>query len=137
MNLILNFFPLAETSFADIDLEYHEEVVSGGIPMWIYAVVAIVIVGIGLAVFASMNRTPTILNTPLGMLHELCKVHRVNRRGRRLLEQMAEVASLNHPAILFAGPEHLDACVKQTQDSIDYQSKHASTLGMLRRKLYC
>ena len=135
MNLTLNF-PLAETSFADINVGYQEEVVSGGLPIWIYAVIAMVIVAITVAVIAWRNQTPTILNTPLGMLHELCKAHRVNRQGRRLLEQMSEAASLANPATLFTGPEHLDACVKQTQNSIDYRSKHASTLSILRRKLY-
>lgn len=129
-------FPLAETSMADVSLGYREDVVATGVPVWIYAVVAIVIVGIGMAVFAWVNRTPTILNTPLGLLHELCKAHRVNGRGRRLLEQMAQTASLDHPAILFAGPEHFEACIKQTQGSINYQSTHASTVAILRRKLY-
>ena len=97
---------------------------------------AIVVVAIGVAVFAWVNRSPKILNTPLGLLHELCKVHRINRSGRRLLEQMAEAASLDHPAILFAGREHLESCIKQTQTRIDYKKQHASTLGLLRRKLY-
>lgn len=135
MNLI-NHFVFAETSIADVSLGYREEVVASGVPMWIYAAVAIAFIAIGAAVYAWINRTPTILNTPLGMLHELCKAHRVNRRGRRLLEQMAEAASLDHPAILFAGPEHLESCIKQTQGRIDYKTEHASTLGVLRRKLY-
>lgn len=121
---------------ADVSLGYREDVVAVGVPMWVYAAAAIVVIGILMVVFVWINRTPTILNTPLGLLHELCKSHRVNRRGRRLLEEMAEAASLDHPAILFAGPEHLEACIKQTQSSIDYRTEHASTLAILRRKLY-
>jgi hypothetical protein len=135
MNLILSF-PLAETTLADVSMEYREVAVDSGIPMWAYAAAAIGLAAIGFAVFAWINRSPAILNTPLGMLHELCKTHHISGRGRRLLECIAQEASLDHPAILFAGPEHFEACVDQTRSSIDFQSKHASTLGMLRRKLY-
>lgn len=135
MNFSLTF-PLAETSFADVSLDYQEAVVARGFPIWGVAVLIAVAVAIGVAVWAFRNRSPEILDTPLGLLHELCKTHRIGGKGRRLLQRMAEEASMDHPAMLFAGPEHLDSCIQHTRDKIDFESKHASTIGRVRRTLY-
>jgi hypothetical protein len=126
----------AETSIADISLDYQEAADASGFPIWAIALFVMVAIGIGAAAWMHRSRTAEILDTPIGLMNELCKAHRIGGKGRRLLQHMAETASLDQPAMLFSGPEHLEACIQRTRDQIDYQSQHASTIGHVRRTLY-
>ena len=129
-------FPIAVTRLSDVTLQYQEEAVNTGIPVWVYGVIAVVVLAIAGILYAKANQTPTILNTPLGLLHELCKAHRITGRGRVLLEKIASEVSLKHPAGLFTAVEAFDDVVKRAAETMEYTANQKSTLSMLRRKMF-
>ena len=130
------FALLAETRMAEISLQYREEVAaptSNGI--W-YLLVPVVAVGLGLAIYKYWNREPAILNTPSGMLHELCRVHRLGQSGRVLLDRVVDEAGVEQPALVLAGLEQFNEAVERARKAINYTRKQESTLGMIRRKAF-
>ncbi len=127
---------LAETKLSDVSLEYRETITSNDMSIaWYILVPVSVALMLGL-VHHLADRPPAIVNTPLGMLHELCRVHRFRRGSRILLETIAEAAVLHHPAILFVSAKHLDDAVAQAENRIVLDKKQRATLGLIRRRLF-
>jgi hypothetical protein len=127
---------IAKTHMAEVSLEYREEVAtSTGNGTW-YLLIPVVAIAIGFIAFKYINREPPILNTPGGMLHELCRAHRINSAGRTLLERIVEEAEIQHPAIVCIGEDQFEDAVEKARPIIKYNRKQESTLGMLRRRLF-
>lgn len=127
---------LADTHMAEVSLQYREEVASNGISGLWYLLVPVVAIAIALVIYKIVDREPPILNTPQGMLHELCKVHRIKASGRILLERIAEDAELEHPAIMLLGVNQFESAVEKAGVHIKYDRRQKATLGMLRRRLF-
>ncbi|TWU49683.1 hypothetical protein [Rubripirellula reticaptiva] len=127
---------LAETKMSDVSLNYREEVAPSGIWSGWYVLVPVVIAMVAGLAYRFADRPPAIVNTPLGMLHELCRVHRIKGRSRILLETIAEAASLEHPATMFLSSGHLDDAFAQAKKRIAFDKKQMSTLGMVRRRMF-
>jgi hypothetical protein len=128
---------LAETRMAEVSLLYREEVAASTSAnnLWLWLIpVAVVLIGVIAYFFAS--RQPEILHTPMGMLHEISRAHRINFAGRTLLERIAEEAGLAQPAAMLLGPAQFDAAVEKASRTIKYDRRQQSTLGMLRRRLF-
>lgn len=121
---------------AEVSLEYREEVAtSTGNGAW-YLLIPVVAIAIGFLAFKCVNREPPVLNTPSGMLHELCRAHRIGSAGRTLLERIVEEAEIQHPAIVCIGESQFEKAVEKARPMIKYTRKQESTLGTLRRKLF-
>ena len=131
-----SFGLLGETHFAEVSLQYREQATSNNLSPWWFCVVPIVTVLAAWGVYAFVNRTPKIVNTPLGLLHELCKAHRVGRRGRVLLEDIARTNAMNQPATLFAGSSLFEDAVSKAAKTLRYNKRQNATLGLLRRRLF-
>ncbi len=127
---------LAETRMADVHLDYQEEAVSSGISVGWFCAIPLAILAIAAAIYVVVNRTPKIINTPLGLLHELCQSHRINRRGRLLLEEIAEANVMDQPAVLFAGANLFEDAVREAGKKHRFDKRKEATLGMLRRRLF-
>ncbi|TWU59021.1 hypothetical protein Poly51_18060 [Rubripirellula tenax] len=127
---------LAETTMSDVSLNYREEVVPDGISMFWYALIPIAITIVAGLIYQFADRPPAIVNTPLGMLHELCRVHRIKGKSRELLEAIAESAAIEHPAIMFLSANHLDETVEKAKKRMTFDKKQSSTLGMVRRRMF-
>ena len=136
---MLNFpasFLIAETRMAEVSLQYREEAASNGTSGWWYLLIPFAAVGIALVIHYIGSRPPAIVNTPDGLLHELCKVHRLSTSGRILLELIADEAELAHPATLFLGEMQFDEAVRKIGDRITYDRHQQATLAVLRRRLF-
>lgn len=59
-----------------------------------------------IAQFADSKRT---YQRPTWLFHQLCGAHRLNRRDRRALKNLAEHLELNQPALLFVKPEYFSS----------------------------
>ena len=70
------------------------------------------------------------------MLHELCKVHRINSNGRILLELIAEEAELEHPAQMLISEHAFDRAIQRAGQHIEYDRRKQSTLAGLRQDLF-
>ncbi len=127
---------LAETHMAEVSLQYREDVATGGISGLWYLLIPVALVAIAAMIYKIVDRPPAIVNTPLGMLHELCRVHCVNGPGRRLLEQIAEEAGLEHPGTMFLGVTQFEAAVEAAGRCIKYGRREDAILSSLRRRLF-
>lgn len=136
-NLSLSSFALvAETHLADVSFDYREEVVDTSVSPIYFVVAVIAVATISLVVYYVINRGPAIVNTPLGMLHELCRAHRIKGRSRVVMEQIAEAAGLEHPAVMFLSQARFDAAVAAAKRKVSFDAKQTSALGLVRRKLF-
>ncbi len=131
-----NLLIVAETRMAEVSLQVREEVASNGTSGWWYILIPFAATGIACAIRYLGNRPPAIVNTPDGLLHELCKVHRVNASGRVLLDLIAEEAELEHPATMFIGLPQFEDAVSKAGKHITYDRRRQATLAMLRRQLF-
>lgn len=128
--------PLAETHMAQVSHQYREEIASSGTSGWWYILIPFAATGIASLIHYVGNRPPAIVNTPAGMLHELCKAHRINSRGRALLELIAEEAELEHPATMLVGPGQFEQAVEKAGEHLQYDRRKLATLQALRQRLF-
>ena len=127
---------LAETRLAEISLQYREEVASGsGFSFW-YVLIPIALAAIGLTAFYFSDRPPVVTNTPQGLLHELCRAHKIRGLGRRLLERITEDADLDHPAIVFTDRKQFELAVTSASQHAGFSKRDENTIGALRRRLF-
>ncbi len=127
---------LAETHMAEVSLQFREEVAAGrSFDLW-YLLIPVAAIAIATVIYRIANRPPAIVNTPQGMLHELCRAHRVGTKGRLLLDRIAEEANLEHPATMLLGVTQFEAAVAQAGTHITYDRRQLEILGMLRRRLF-
>ncbi len=131
-----NLSLLAETRLGEVISNYREEAAPAGMSGWWYALIPVAAIVISLVIYMLADRPPTIVNTPLGMLHELCRVHRIKGYSRTLLEEIAEAASMTQPATMFLGKDQFDEAVKLAKSKISFDKKQTSTLGMIRRRTF-
>ena len=126
----------AETHMAEVSLQYRETVATGGATGIWYLLIPVVAIAIGVVIYKIVNRPPPIVNTPQGMLHEICRVHRIGTAGRVLLDRIAEEAELEHPATMLLGVTQFEAAVNKAGARIKYDRRQNATLGMLRRRIF-
>jgi hypothetical protein len=129
-------FLFADAHIAEVSLQYREEVAQVDRSGFWWLLIPVIAVGLGLAIYKWWDRPPAIVNTPKGMLHELCRVHRVGGNGRKLLERIAEEAELPQPATMFLGLTQFDDAVTKAGKRIKYDRRQNITLGTLRRRLF-
>lgn len=127
---------IAETRVSDVSFAYREEVVDSGVSPIVYALAVVAVAVIALVVYYVIHRGPAIVNTPLGMLHELCRVHRIKGRSRVVMEQVAEAAGLAHPAVMFLSQSRFDETIAAAKRKRSLDAKQTSALGLVRRKLF-
>lgn len=127
---------LAETHMAEVSLQYREDVATGGASGLWYFLIPVALVAIAAIIYKIVDRPPPIVNTPKGMLHELCKVHTLNSVCRKLLERITEEAELKHPATIFLGVQQFEAAVERAGQQMKYSRRDNATLGVLRRRLF-
>lgn len=127
---------IAQTGVPEIITEFSEQPAAEGFPMMGIVVIAVVVIGVAVTALLVIDRPPTIVNTPMGLMHELCHVHRIKGRSRVVLEQIADSARLDHPASMFLGASQFDAAVAQASKRITLDRKQSATIGLLRRRLF-
>ena len=131
-----NALLLAETHMAEVSLQYREEAAQVDKSGFWWLLIPFIAVGLGLAIYKWWDRPPAIVNTPQGMLHELCRVHRIGGRGRKLMERISEEAELDQPATMFLGISQFESAVNEAGKRLKYDRRDDVTLGMLRRRLF-
>jgi hypothetical protein len=127
---------VAETRLTDIARPYREAVDDGsGVSLTTIAIVMAMIIVMAIAGYC-LVRFQNPENTPLGLLHELCRVHGVKRSGRRLLDEIAIAAALPHPGIMFLGSHHFDAAVTAAKPKLNFDHDQLRCLENLRSQLF-
>ncbi|MDA8745764.1 hypothetical protein N9N28_14115 [Rubripirellula amarantea] len=129
-------FPLAETHLAEVTQQYREDTSIVDTSIWWFMLIPVAAIAIPIFLHWFVNRTPAIVNTPLGMLHELCKVHRLNKRERLLLESVAEELGMQQPAVLFAEAKIFTDATEQASGKMGFDQKQKTTIAILKRKLF-
>ena len=132
----LSFRLLGETHMAEVSLQYRETVASNATSGLWYLLVPVFAIAMAFVIYKIVDRPPAVVNTPNGMLHELCKAHGINSGARHLLDRIADEAGLEHPATLLLGREQFEAAVKKAGAKIHYDRRKQAKLGVLRRRLF-
>ena len=101
--------------------------------MWlIFAVTGVLVAGVLLwQLFSSWNNGRLPSNSPRGLFRELCRAHRIDRAGRRLLKRLAVARGVSPPVLLFVRPE----CFTVT-DLPDDLNEHAMAIVRLDEILF-
>lgn len=121
---------------AEVSMQYREDVANSDPSVFWYLLIPCFAVAVGYAIFRFVDREPRIVNTPLGMLHEICRMHRINNSGRVLLDRIAEEAELEQPAAMLLGVTQFEHAVETAGKRMKYDRRQQTTLGMLRRRLF-
>lgn len=127
---------LAETRLSDLSLAYQEKTEIQSISGAWFLLIPFLVVGIAMLCYKIADRAPMTMNTPNLIMHELCRAHRLSGSGRRMLELIANEAQLEQPATMFLGPQHFEAAVAKAGQTIKYDKRHQTVIGMLRRTLF-
>ncbi|MGI9474182.1 MAG: hypothetical protein ACR2NZ_21760 [Rubripirellula sp.] len=127
---------LGETHMAEVSQQYRETVASSATSGFWYLLIPVFAIAAAVVIYKIAERPPPVVNTPNGMLHELCKAHDIKSGARNLLDRIADEAELEHPATLLLGPEHFEAAVKKAASKTRFDRRQQATLGMLRRRLF-
>ena len=127
---------LAEAHMAEVSLQYREDVAHVDKSGFWWLLIPVAAVGIGVAIYKWWDRPPAIVNTPQGMLHELCRAHRIGGKGRRLMERISEEAELEQPATMFLGIAQFEAAVNKARKRVKFDRRQDTVLGTLRRRLF-
>ena len=133
-NMTLNL--LGETHMAEVSLQYRETVASSAISGFWYLLIPVFAITAAIVIYKVFDRPPAVINTPNGMLHELCKAHELKAAARNLLDQIADEAELEHPATLLLGENQFEAAVKKAGTRMRFDRRQQATLGLLRRRLF-
>jgi len=128
--------PLAVTRMAEVSLKYREDVATGETTNLWFLAVPVVAISLSYLIYKIAERPPAVVNTPYGMLNELCRVHQVGKAGRVLLTQIAEEIGLPQPATMLLGETQFEAAVAKAGEEIEYSRRQSATLGTLRRRLF-
>jgi hypothetical protein len=128
--------PLAVTRMAEVSLKYREDVATGETANLWFLAVPVVAISVSFLIYRIADRPPAVVNTPYGMLNELCRVHQVGKAGRVLLTQIAEEIGLPQPATMLLGETQFEAAVAKAGEEIEYSRRQSATLGTLRRRLF-
>jgi len=133
-----SWFLLAETLLAESARKHTEEAAAhSNHSIWLYLLIPIAVLALGVAIVPLFARSPEILDTPLGLLGELCHTHRIKGRLRRLIERIAEEAQLEHPATMFLSAARFDAAVEAARKRMDLDPKQINQMDQVRQKLFC
>jgi hypothetical protein len=127
---------LSETHMAEVSLQYRETVASHAISGFWYLLIPVFAIAVAVVIYKVFDRPPAVVNTPNGMLHELCKAHGLNSGARNLLDRIADEAELEHPATVLLGKAQFEAAVKKAGAKMHFDRRQQATLGMLRRRLF-
>lgn len=124
------------TRMGEISTQYRENgAVVQSRDLWFFCV-PVVAISVAFLIYKIADRDPAIVNTPYGLLNELCKAHQIDSTGRQLLTRIAEELDLEQPAVMLLGEAQFEAIVKRADKQINFNRRQNSTLGSLRRRLF-
>jgi len=128
---------LAQSRMGDISRQYREEGSTYPWPVQVaFTLIPVIAVGLAWTLYRLYSRHPSAVNTPFGMLAELCRAHQIPIAGRRLLERVAEHAELEQPASLMINARHFDQAVEAAEQRLRFDPRNRARLGEIRRRLF-
>lgn len=127
---------LAFTRVAEISQQYRQDGAIVQSRDLVFFAVPVVAISISFLIYKIADREPAIVNTPYGLLNELCKAHLIESTGRHLLIKIAEELELEQPATMLLGTEQFDAAVAKADKQIGFSRRQHSTIGSLRRRIF-
>lgn len=133
----MNLDLLGQTRMGEISRQFRDQ---GAHAPWTIQLAFILIplaaIGIAWVIYRIHNRPRVAVNTPFGMLAELCRAHGIEGSGRRLLEKVAERADLEQPASLMIGPGQFDHAVETAARRRRLDARERAKLDDIRRRIF-
>ncbi|TWU42833.1 hypothetical protein [Novipirellula artificiosorum] len=127
---------IAETRMAEISMQYSETTVDSGMSAIWLVLAAAILVGLVFAGYRVYRTHTQSLNCPKSLFVELCRAHRVNRAGTKMLQSIATASALEQPASLFLGESLFDAAVTQAKETLRFKPEQIAQLSMIRRRFF-
>ncbi|GEM_PF-3674842 len=91
---------------------------------------------VGYVVYSFTHRPVRYANTAHGLMLELCRLHHISEPQQVLLQTIAEIAEVPHPAILCIIPDRFDAAVEQTIVKLSLAQRDQKMIRKLRQQLF-
>lgn len=129
-------FPLAETRLSDLTLEYREEVEAAGTPLWVYAMILVVLAAVGAVAYWYWKKSQEIDHSPTGLLNDLVRAHSIGASVAKLFNKAASGALLDQPALMFASPSCFDETIEKAADRSALSKKEMASLKAVRNKIF-
>ena len=126
---------LAETTLRQISRQYQTEAAdpAGG---WLMLLVPPFAIAIGLAIYAVSKRRPKPIDTPDGLVGQLCRVHGLPAAARELLLKIGRAAELSQPATMFLSRQQFDAAVATASKRFDLLETDQHYVSLTRRTVF-
>jgi hypothetical protein len=131
------FLPLAVTRMRELSLQYREQSSANSLEaqLW-FSLIPVIAVGLGILIYKIYNQPRPVVNTPSGMLDELCRAHEFDHGSRKLLVRIAADADLPQPATMLVAPAAFERAVEAARTRGRYDGHHRAMLKQLRRRLF-
>ncbi|GAA5507198.1 LPXTG cell wall anchor domain-containing protein [Novipirellula caenicola] len=133
---LTSYLLFAETRMSDVNLDYKEAAAAtGDSSQWILIAAAIV-VGSSLAAYLIRRRILNNAHSSASLFGDLCHAHRINGKGCKLLQAIADEASLQQPAMLFLADHHFDSALATAKQTMTLKPDQLATIAMVRRRMF-
>ena len=128
---------LGQTRMGEVSRYYQET--GTGTPwstQFLFLLVPALAAAAGWLTYRWWQRPPDVCNTPFGLLGEIASAHGLSAATRRALEQVAEHADLEQPAVLAVSPFAFDQAVAKAEQAHRLKERTRERLGEARRRLF-
>ncbi|EMI21762.1 hypothetical protein RMSM_01317 [Rhodopirellula maiorica SM1] len=133
---LTSYLLFAETRMSDVNLDYKETAVAtSDSSQWILIAAAIV-VGSLLLAWQIQRRIARNAHSSVSLFGDLCYAHRINGKGCKLLQAIADEASLPQPAMLFLADHHFDSALATAKQTMTLKPDQLATIAMVRRRMF-
>tara|TARA_R110002073_G_scaffold46789_7_gene127462 strand:+ start:18486 stop:18899 length:414 start_codon:yes stop_codon:yes gene_type:complete len=133
---LTSFLLFAETRMSDVNLHYKETATAtSDSSLWMLITAAIVIVS-SLVAWQIQRRVARNAHSSVSLFSDLCYAHRINGKGCKLLQAIADEASLQQPAMLFLADHHFDSALATAKQTMTLKPDQLATIAMIRRRMF-
>ncbi|WP_442509188.1 hypothetical protein SH528x_000742 [Novipirellula sp. SH528] len=133
---LTSFLLFAETRMSDVNLSYKETAAAtSDSSQWMLIGAAIVVVS-ALVAWQIQRRMKSTTHSSASLFSELCCAHRINSKGCKLLQAIADEASLQQPAMLFLADHHFDSALATAKQTMTLKADQLATIAMVRRRMF-
>jgi hypothetical protein len=129
-----DFGILAEVSLADVS-EY-DRVATATESGQAWMLIPVVILAAVFGVYRLCNRLPSAVNTPAGLLTELCRAHGLKAAAGKLLHKVSRAAELPQPATMLMSVEGFEDAVASAGRRIRFNKSDQKVIAAIRRSVF-
>jgi hypothetical protein len=129
-----DFGILAEVSLADVSEYDRVATATQSGQAWLLAPVVVLAAIFG--IYRLCNRLPSVVNTPAGLLTELCRAHGLKAAAGKLLHKVSRAAELPQPVTMLMSVEGFEDAIASAGRRIRFSKSEQKVIATVRRKVF-